>query len=106
MLIFDEVQCGVGRTGYPFAANMYGVTPDMITTAKALGNGFPCAVLMMSDRVARALKMDMLGTTFGAGSACLCRDRGSHRSHRIGKSSGPGTTRRRVRPQDLHRGDR
>ena len=40
-LIFDEVQCGVGRTGYPFAANMYGVTPDIITTAKALGAGFP-----------------------------------------------------------------
>ena len=67
VLIFDEVQCGVGRTGYPFAANMYGVTPDMITTAKALGNGFPCAVLMMSDKVAAALKMDALGTTFGAG---------------------------------------
>jgi len=67
VLIFDEVQCGVGRTGHPFAANMYGVTPDMITTAKALGNGFPCAVLMMSDKVAAALKMDMLGTTFGAG---------------------------------------
>jgi acetylornithine/N-succinyldiaminopimelate aminotransferase len=67
MLIFDEVQCGVGRTGHPFAANMYGVTPDMITTAKALGNGFPCAVLMMSDKVAAALKMDALGTTFGAG---------------------------------------
>jgi len=67
VLIFDEVQCGVGRTGYPFAANMYGVTPDMITTAKALGNGFPCAALMMSDRVAASLKMDALGTTFGAG---------------------------------------
>jgi acetylornithine/N-succinyldiaminopimelate aminotransferase len=67
VLIFDEVQCGVGRTGYPFAANMYGVTPDMITTAKALGNGFPCAALMMSDRVAAAVKLDALGTTFGAG---------------------------------------
>ena len=67
VLIFDEVQCGVGRTGYPFAANMYGVTPDMITTAKALGNGFPCAVLMMSQKVAAAVKMDALGTTFGAG---------------------------------------
>jgi acetylornithine/N-succinyldiaminopimelate aminotransferase len=67
VLIFDEVQCGVGRTGYPFAANMYGVTPDMITTAKALGNGFPCAALMMSERVAAAIRMDALGTTFGAG---------------------------------------
>jgi acetylornithine/N-succinyldiaminopimelate aminotransferase len=41
LLIFDEVQCGMGRTGAPFAANFYGVTPDMLTAAKALGNGFP-----------------------------------------------------------------
>ncbi|HTT03487.1 MAG TPA: aminotransferase class III-fold pyridoxal phosphate-dependent enzyme [Steroidobacteraceae bacterium] len=67
LLIFDEVQCGVGRTGYPFAANMYGVTPDMITTAKALGNGFPCAALLMSARVAATLKLDLLGTTYGGG---------------------------------------
>jgi acetylornithine/N-succinyldiaminopimelate aminotransferase len=67
ILIFDEVQCGVGRTGEPFAANLYGVTPDMITTAKALGNGFPCAALLMSARVAAALTLDSLGTTFGGG---------------------------------------
>ena len=67
LLIFDEVQCGVGRTGQPFAANLYGVTPDMITTAKALGNGFPCAALLMSARVAAALTLDSLGTTFGGG---------------------------------------
>jgi len=67
LLIFDEVQCGVGRTGHPFAANLYGVTPDMITTAKALGNGFPCAALLMSERVAAALTLDTLGTTFGGG---------------------------------------
>jgi acetylornithine/N-succinyldiaminopimelate aminotransferase len=67
LLIFDEVQCGVGRTGHPFAANLYGVTPDMITTAKALGNGFPCAALLMSEQVARALRLDCLGTTFGGG---------------------------------------
>jgi len=67
LLIFDEVQCGVGRTGEPFAANLYGVTPDMITTAKALGNGFPCAALLMSAPVAAALTLDSLGTTFGGG---------------------------------------
>ncbi len=66
-LIFDEVQCGMGRTGHPFAANLYGVTPDMITTAKALGAGFPCAALLMADHVARHLKVDDLGTTFGGG---------------------------------------
>jgi acetylornithine/succinyldiaminopimelate/putrescine aminotransferase len=67
LLIFDEVQCGVGRTGHPFAANLYGVMPDMITTAKALGNGFPCAAVLASERVTATLKLDLLGTTFGGG---------------------------------------
>jgi acetylornithine/succinyldiaminopimelate/putrescine aminotransferase len=67
VLVFDEVQIGVGRSGWPFAANMYGVAPDMITTAKALGNGFPCAALLMSPKVTAALKMEGLGTTFGGG---------------------------------------
>ena len=66
-LIFDEVQCGMGRTGHPFAANLYGVAPDMVTTAKALGNGFPCAALLMSPKVAAAVKLDALGTTYGGG---------------------------------------
>jgi len=67
LLIFDEVQCGMGRVGAAFAANLYGVQPDMITTAKALGAGFPCAALLMSPRVSAALKLDALGTTFGGG---------------------------------------
>jgi acetylornithine/N-succinyldiaminopimelate aminotransferase len=67
LLIFDEVQCGVGRTGQPFAANLYGITPDVLTTAKALGNGFPCAAVLMSDQVSAGLKLESLGTTFGGG---------------------------------------
>ena len=67
LLIFDEVQCGMGRCGEPFAANLYDVTPDMITSAKALGSGFPCSALLMADAVARQLKVDALGTTFGGG---------------------------------------
>jgi acetylornithine/succinyldiaminopimelate/putrescine aminotransferase len=67
LLIFDEVQCGMGRVGEPFAANLYAVQPDMITTAKALGAGFPCAALLMSPRVSAAVKLDALGTTFGGG---------------------------------------
>jgi len=67
LLIFDEVQCGMGRVGQPFAANLYGVQPDMITTAKALGAGFPCAALLMSPRVTAAVKLEALGTTFGGG---------------------------------------
>jgi acetylornithine/succinyldiaminopimelate/putrescine aminotransferase len=67
LLIFDEVQCGMGRTGAPFGANYYGVTPDMITAAKALGNGFPVSALMISPRIAAELKYDDMGTTFGGG---------------------------------------
>lgn len=67
ILIFDEVQCGVGRTGYPFAANMYGITPDIITTAKALGAGFPVSAMLVADHVAAYLKTGTLGTTFGGG---------------------------------------
>ena len=67
ILIFDEVQCGMGRVGRPFAANMYGITPDIITTAKALGAGFPVSAVLISDHVASCLKTDDLGTTFGGG---------------------------------------
>ena len=75
VLIFDEVQCGVGRTGHPFAANLYGVMPDMITTAKALGNGFPCAALLATPKVSSAIQMDSMGTTFGGGPmACAAME--------------------------------
>jgi len=67
LLIFDEVQCGMGRTGAPFGANYYGVTPDMITVAKALGNGFPVSALLLSREVAARIKYDDMGTTFGGG---------------------------------------
>jgi acetylornithine/N-succinyldiaminopimelate aminotransferase len=67
LLIFDEVQIGMGRSGWPFAANMYGIAPDMITAAKALGNGFPVGALLMTPPVTAALKLEGLGTTFGGG---------------------------------------
>lgn len=67
ILIFDEVQCGMGRCGQPFAANLYGITPDIITTAKALGAGFPVSAVLLADHVASNLKMDAMGTTFGGG---------------------------------------
>ncbi len=67
LLIIDEVQSGVGRTGAPFAANLYGITPDMLTTAKALGGGFPCSALLMTEALAGTLKSGDLGTTFGGG---------------------------------------
>ena len=67
LLIFDEVQCGMGRTGHPFAANLYGVMPDLLTSAKALGNGFPCGALLITEKIAAHLTLESLGTTFGGG---------------------------------------
>jgi len=67
VLIFDEVQCGMGRTGAPFGANYHGVAPDISTAAKALGNGFPVSALLLSRRVAGQIKLDDMGTTFGGG---------------------------------------
>lgn len=67
LLIIDEVQSGVGRTGAAFAADLYGITPDMLTTAKALGGGFPCSALLMTEALAATLKSGDLGTTFGGG---------------------------------------
>jgi acetylornithine/N-succinyldiaminopimelate aminotransferase len=67
VLIFDEVQCGMGRTGDPFAAQTYSVTPDVLTTAKGLAGGFPAGALLVSDELAAGLKVGDLGTTFGGG---------------------------------------
>jgi acetylornithine/N-succinyldiaminopimelate aminotransferase len=67
VLVFDEVQCGFGRCGEPFAAKLYGVLPDLITAAKALGNGYPVGALLMMEKAAAAVKLDALGTTFGGG---------------------------------------
>jgi acetylornithine/succinyldiaminopimelate/putrescine aminotransferase len=67
LLIFDEVQCGMGRTGHPFAAQAWGVTPDLLTTAKGLAGGFPAGALLVSDAVGQGLKAGDLGTTFGGG---------------------------------------
>jgi len=67
LLIFDEVQCGMGRTGRPFAADHYGVTPDMLTTAKGLAGGFPAGALLTTHELAAGLEVGELGTTFGGG---------------------------------------
>jgi acetylornithine/succinyldiaminopimelate/putrescine aminotransferase len=66
-LIFDEVQSGMGRTGYPFAAQLYGVTPDLLTTAKGLAGGFPAGAVLASAEIAGGVAMGALGSTFGGG---------------------------------------
>ncbi|MCW4152816.1 aspartate aminotransferase family protein [Halomonas sp. 18H] len=65
LLIFDEVQTGVGRTGSLFAYMQYGVTPDILTSAKALGGGFPVGAMLTTDRIAPALTLGTHGSTYG-----------------------------------------
>ncbi|HEY0556875.1 MAG TPA: aminotransferase class III-fold pyridoxal phosphate-dependent enzyme [Thermoanaerobaculia bacterium] len=67
LLIFDEVQCGMGRTGHPFAAQAYGVTPDLLTMAKGMAGGFPAGAVLVSDAVGAGLAKGDLGSTFGGG---------------------------------------
>lgn len=66
-LIADEVQCGMGRTGHPFAVQAYGVTPDLLTVAKGMAGGFPAGAVLISESLAAAVKKGDLGTTFGGG---------------------------------------
>jgi len=67
LLILDEVQTGIGRLGEPFGAQLHRVRPDLLTTAKGLGGGFPCGALLLPLSIARDLKPGALGTTFGGG---------------------------------------
>ncbi|HVR09220.1 MAG TPA: aminotransferase class III-fold pyridoxal phosphate-dependent enzyme [Thermoanaerobaculia bacterium] len=67
LLIFDEVQCGMGRTGQPFAAQTWGVTPDLLTTAKGLAGGFPAGAVLAAPEIAAGVRRGDLGTTFGGG---------------------------------------
>ena len=66
-LIFDEVQCGLGRTGTLFASEASGVVPDMYTLAKPLGGGLPMGAILVNDRIAEALAPGDHATTFGGG---------------------------------------
>jgi acetylornithine/succinyldiaminopimelate/putrescine aminotransferase len=75
LLIFDEVQTGMGRLGEPFAANLHGIVPDILTTAKGLAGGFPAGAMLMRREIAQDLRPGELGTTFGGGPvacAAIC----------------------------------
>ncbi len=67
VLIFDEVQSGIGRSGHYFACEAHRVTPDILTTAKALAAGFPVGAVLATEEIARQAAMGSLGTTFGGG---------------------------------------
>lgn len=65
LLIFDEVQSGMGRTGHLFAYMGYGVTPDILTCAKALGNGYPIGAMLTTEAIAPTFGVGSHGTTYG-----------------------------------------
>jgi len=67
LLIFDEIQCGLGRTGKLWAYEYAGVTPDLMTLAKPLAGGLPIGALLMTEAVASAMHAGEHGTTFGGG---------------------------------------
>ena len=67
MLIYDEVQTGMGRTGEFFFAGRFGVVPDMIAAAKGIASGVPMGAVLMTDAIAGEIKTGDLGTTFGGG---------------------------------------
>jgi acetylornithine/N-succinyldiaminopimelate aminotransferase len=66
-LIFDEIQCGLGRTGHLFAYERIGVVPDMLTLAKPLAGGLPMGAVLVSEEIAATIKPGDHGTTFGGG---------------------------------------
>ncbi|KAK8956354.1 hypothetical protein KSP40_PGU014091 [Platanthera guangdongensis] len=71
LLIFDEVQCGLGRTGRLWAYEAYGVVPDIMTLAKPLAGGLPIGAVLTSEKVAAAINYGEHGSTF-AGSPLVC----------------------------------
>lgn len=66
-LIFDEIQCGLGRTGRLFAYEHFGVEPDILTLAKPIAGGLPMGAVLVSDAIAATIKPGDHGTTFGGG---------------------------------------
>ncbi len=88
LLVFDEIQCGMGRIGTLFAFDAYGVRPDLVTLAKALANGLPIGALLIDGRAAGGLQPGDHGTTFG-GSPVPCAAALAHLRFRDG-FGGPG----------------
>lgn len=66
LLIFDEIQCGYGRTGALFAYKDCGILPDIVTCAKGIGNGFPLAAVLATHRAASGMKQGTHGSTYGS----------------------------------------
>jgi acetylornithine/N-succinyldiaminopimelate aminotransferase len=69
-LVSDEIQSGVGRTGKPFACNLYDIEPDIIVAAKAIGGGLPLGAIMVSPKFENVFTPGVHGTTFGGNPVC------------------------------------
>ena len=65
MLILDEVQCGVARTGTLYAYEQYGIKPDILATAKGIGGGFPLGACLATEKAARGMGFGTHGSTYG-----------------------------------------
>jgi acetylornithine/N-succinyldiaminopimelate aminotransferase len=65
MLVFDEVQCGVARTGHLYAYEHYGVIPDILASAKGIGGGFPMGACLATEKAARGMVVGTHGSTYG-----------------------------------------
>ena len=72
ILLFDEIQTGMGRTGKLFAFEHYGIEPDMVAASKALGGGLPLGVLMVNDKLTDIFKPGDHGSTFGGNPLSCC----------------------------------
>ena len=119
LLILDEVQTGMGRTGDLFAYQKSGAAPDIMTLAKALGNGFPVGAMLATDRVAASFTPGSHASTFGgnplamaAGLAVMdallyggvlnnCREMGAYFRERLEKLKGEHAIIREVRGRGL-----
>jgi acetylornithine/N-succinyldiaminopimelate aminotransferase len=71
MLVFDEVQCGVARTGHLYAYEHFGVTPDIMASAKGIGGGFPMGATLATEKAARGMVIGTHGSTYG-GNPLAC----------------------------------
>jgi predicted acetylornithine/succinylornithine family transaminase len=93
LLIIDEVQTGIYRTGAPFAFQHYRVKPDIITSAKGLGNGYPIGAVIARDEVSAAFSVGDHGTTFGGGPVGCAAARATLRAYDEFSAEGRSITR-------------
>src|SRR5260221_11463980 len=110
MLVFEEVQCGVARTGQLYAYQHYGVGPDIMATAKGIGGGFPMGACLASEKAAAGMGIGTHGSTFGGNPMAMAAGQAvfdnvaneEFRADRRPKGGRRGAARRRVIPKLAH----